>query len=291
MAIPYGTRQVFELQCKECAWWEGLETTEADIPQVGLCGNPLAVNGMPPLLSAYETCPGFEPEGGYPDYSDEDGGERTLWGSSTDVLDVDLAIKLIQEGCIERPGKQASAMLPFQIVTVEGIVFLSQYEYARIDLAITRLSRPLSEALVAWGVSVLWFHNPLQLDADGLEPFRNLDIEFNFWGGISGLNREVAQILATCTGSLLLPGITLSTEVAEALACCRADASLSLVGEHGHEVLRHLAQFQGERVLLTFDKPLDSVVMDILCSNSKRTTERLERDDHDAFQVLSVLKR
>lgn len=293
MAIPYGTRQIFDLQCEKCVWWECSKNCDAEaspfVGQLGTCA--IAENGMPPLLSAHERCPGFEPVGGYPDYSEEDDEDFIWWGSSSEVLDLELAIKLIQEGRIERPGKQASANLPFQTVTVEGIMFLSQYEYANIGLAITRLSRPLSEVLVTWGVSVLRFLNPVQLDADGLEPFRNSGIEFNFWGGITGLNREVAQILATCTGSLLLPGITLSTEVAEALACCRADASLSLVGEHGHEVLRHLAQFQGERVLLTFDTPLDSAAMDILCSNPKRTTEKLERDDHDAFQVLSVLKR
>lgn len=294
MVLPYGTRQKFELQCEECEWWEGSVSGDLDDPrvlaQLGRCANPHAVNGMPPLLSAHETCPGFESEGGYPDYSVEKDGEGIWWGSSSDILDVDLAIKLIHEGRIERPGKQACGNLPFQIVTVEGIAYLSQYEYANIGLAITRLTRPLSEALVEWGVSVLRFLNPLQLDEDGLEPFRNSGIEFNFWGGITGLNREVAQILATCTGSLFLPGVTLSTEVAEALARCRADASLHLVGEHGKEVLRHLAQFQGERLLLTFDTPLDTAAMDIFCSNPKRTTETLERDDYDAFQVLSVLK-
>lgn len=259
------------------------------LEQVGLCANPLAMNSMPPLLSAHETCPGFEPAGGYPDYSGDD-GEEMMWGSSSEILDLATAIDLIEEGRIERPGKNASANLPFQTITAEGITFLSQYEYHNIGLAVTDLTRPISEVLSKWGVSVIRFLNPVALDPDGFEPFRFSDIEFYFWGGVTGLNIAVARILATCTGSLMLPQINITREVAEALSHCKADASLSLIGEHSHEVLNHLAQYQGERLLLTFHTPLDDSAMEALCSNPKRSMKRLERDDYEAFQVLSVLK-
>jgi len=293
MVLPYGTRQIFELQCRECAWWEGPVSSDLDDPrgleQVGLCANPLAVNGMPPLLSAHETCPGFEPEGGYPDYSEDD-GEEMMWGSSSEILDLATAIGLIEEGRIERPGKNALANLPFQTITAEGITFLSQYEYDNIGLGVSHLTRPISEVLSKWGISVIRFLNPVALDPDGFEPFRFSDIEFYFWGGVTGLSVDVARILATCTGSLMLPRINMTVEVAEALSHCKADASLSLIGENSHELLRYLGQYQGERLLLTFHIPLDDSAMEALCSNPKRSTERLERDDYDAFQVLSVLK-
>lgn len=292
MVSLYGTRQKFESQCTECAWWEGLESGESDDPalveQAKPCTNPLAVNGMPPLLSAHEECPGFEPRH-YPDYSEGD-GQDLLWGSSSEILDLATAIDLIEEGRIERPGNQACANLPFQTVTAEGITFLSQYEYHSIGLGVTHLTRPVSEVLSKWGISVIRFLNPVALDTDGFEPFRFSDIEFYFWGGITGLNADVARILATCTGSLMLPDITITDEVAEALSTCKADASLSLLGKHSHEALRHLAQYQGERLLLTFDAPLDKFGMDTLCSNPKRSVERLEREDCESFQVLSVLK-
>lgn len=292
MILPYGTRQIFELPCKECAWWDGSESGLLDDSKFGApmgpCANPLAVNGMPPLLSAHKGCPGFEPRQ-YPNYSEDD-VEEVMWGSSSEILDLATAIDLIEEGRIERPGKDACANLPFQTITAEGITFLSQYEYHNIGLAVTDLTRPISEVLSQWGISVIRFLNPVALDPDGFEPFRFSDIEFYFWGGVTGLNIAVARILATCTGSLMLPQINITREVAEALSHCRADASLSLVGEHSHEVLHHLAQYQGERLLLTFHTPLDDSAMDALSSNPKRIMERLERDDSEAFQVLSVLK-
>lgn len=292
MVLPYGTRQKFELQCKECAWWEGSESSKSSgsefAAQMGLCSNPLAVSGMPPILSAHKACPLFE-RGQYPDYS-EDSDPDVMWGSPSEILDLPTAINLIEEGRIERPGENARANLPFQIVTAEGITFLSQYEYHNIGLGVNHLTRSVSEVLSKWGVSEIRFLNPVALDLDGFEPFRYSGIEFYFWGGVTGLNVEVARILATCTGSFMLGEINLTDDVAEALSHCKAGASLSLVGKYSHIALQHLARYQGERLLLTFDAPLDESAMRALCSNPNRNVERLERDDCDCFQVLSVLR-
>ncbi len=51
---------------------------------------------------------------------EKDRAKACSGGYSSDILDVNLAIKLIHEGRIERTGQQACGNLPFQIVTVVG---------------------------------------------------------------------------------------------------------------------------------------------------------------------------